>query len=348
MKHKLSLNELQSTSPIKKKKLRSAASSSAELQRRRRAEIETLRKEVAQLEECLSNEAKGQQLSLVVTKDNGQLSEWHRHALIQYQQRLKSEQRNHQLKKMIEQQSKDTNKLRHVLYKRNVLDGIEFVRTFESPCVKDFFMDYASLLMDQLEEEVDSTYRNFKRMYQPQDGSIITCSQTMYDEKCQSNTLEFETTTPMDWPMRAAFKHVWNVLESSSDQSRKSNALETKVHLTLPLPNRAACHFHKLHFLRKFEEQDRVIIIWSDLMQMTSKNIRLRSIAHAVFTPSEINPLHACVMQTFLKLYVEPSNGGNVLPEDVQYGREVVLGAFGRLMRIFWQTQQSQLLEKPL
>ncbi|KAF1787022.1 hypothetical protein GQ600_11222 [Phytophthora cactorum] len=90
----------------------------------------------------------------------------------------------------------------------------------------------------------------------------------------------------------------------------------------MPLRNSAACHFHKLHFLRKYEEEDRIIIIWSDLMQMTSKNIRLRSIAHAVFTPSRTDPLNACVQQTFLKLYVEPTSGEGVSPEDIRYGQE--------------------------
>lgn len=71
--------------------------------------------------------------------------------------------------------------------------------------------------MDQLEEEVDGIYRNFNQIFQPQEDSVIYCtSQTLYDEKRQSNTMEFATATPMNWPMRAAFNNVWTFLETSS------------------------------------------------------------------------------------------------------------------------------------
>ncbi|KAG3172380.1 hypothetical protein PC128_g18523 [Phytophthora cactorum] len=350
LKHNLSSSELQLASPPRKKRLRSAGSSSTVVQRRKKHEIETLREESAKLEAYLSHLSKtgGRHKPLALTKDGEILSEWHRHAFVQYQQRHQSEQTNRQLKEMLDKQQKLSNKLRRVLFKRNVLAGMEFARTFESPSFEDshFTVNNSAMLMNQLEEEVDGVYRNFRRVCRPQLASMLhSTSETTYDEKCESNAMEFVTTTPLDWSMRAAFNHVWAFLDSSSDRSRKPNTLQTKVHLTMPLRNSAACHFHKLHFLRKYEEEDRIIIIWSDLMQMTSKNLRLRSIAHAVFTPSRTDPLHACVMQTFLKLYVEPTSGEGVSPEDIRYGQEVVLGAYGRLMRTFWQDQQNRLLE---
>ncbi|ETL34765.1 hypothetical protein L916_13053 [Phytophthora nicotianae] len=164
-------------------------------------------------------------------------------------------------------------------------------------------------------------------------------------EMCKANGMEFTTTTPLSWPMTSAFTHVWNMLESSLDRSRNPNTLERRVNLTIPIPNGTSCHFHKLHFLRKFEENDRVIIIWSDLMQMTTRNVRLRSLAYAVFTPSKIDPSQACIMYTFLKLYVEPTSYESVSRDDIRYAHEVVMSAFGRLMRTFWQNHQNRLLE---
>ncbi|KAG6945619.1 hypothetical protein JG688_00016469 [Phytophthora aleatoria] len=347
-KYNFSSSEPQLASPPRKKRLRRAGSSSTVAQRRKKHELETLRAESAMLEAYLSHLSRtgGQHKPLALTKDGEILSEWHRHAFVQYQQRHQSEQTNRQLKEMLDKQQKLSNKLRRVLFKRNVLavrDGIRADFRVED---SHFTVNNSAMLTNQLEEEVDGVYRNFRRVCRPQLASMLhSTSETTYDEKCESNAMEFATTTPLDWSMRAAFNHVWAILDSSSDRSRKPNTLQSKVHLTMPLRNSAACHFHKLHFLRKYEEEDRIIIIWSDLMQMTSKNLRLRSIAHAVFTPSRTDPLHACVMQTFLKLYVEPTSGEGVPPEDIRYGQEVVLGAYGRLMRTFWQDQQNRLLE---
>ncbi|ETN20489.1 hypothetical protein PPTG_03485 [Phytophthora nicotianae INRA-310] len=349
--YNLSSSELQSASPPRKKRrVRSASSSSTIMQRRKKVEIETLREESIKLEAYLArlSTSGGQQKPLALTNVDEILSEWHGHALVQYQQRQQSEQTNRQLTEKLEKQQKLIDKLRGVLFKRNVLVGMEFVRTYESPIFEDsyFTVDLSTLLMNQLEEEVDGVYRNFHRLYRPELAPIdYPASETTYGEKCESNVMEFSTTTPMEWPMRAAFTYVWDFLDSTSDRSRKPNTLETRVNITLPIANHASCHFYKLHCLRKYEEEDRVVIIWSDLMQMTSRNLRLRSIAHSVFTPSKIDPSKASIMETFLKLYVEPIGGESVSPEDIRYGQEVILGAYGRLMRIFWQDQQNRLIE---
>uniref|UniRef100_H3GPW9 Uncharacterized protein n=1 Tax=Phytophthora ramorum TaxID=164328 RepID=H3GPW9_PHYRM len=294
---------IESPSPPMKKRMRSVASSSTVLQRRKKAELQTLRNEVGELGAFLNQLRKAVDCNGArnykavayagegAVQDDEDLSEWHRHAIMQYQQRHQSEQMNRRLKEMLEQQWKISNKLRGTLHKRNVLD-------------------------------------------------------TTYDEKCKANIMEFVTTTPLDWSMRAAFNNVWSYLENTSDRSRKPNTLETKVNLTLPLRNSAACHFHKLHFLRKYEEEDRLIIIWSDIIQMTTKNLRVRTTAHSVFARSGTSPSNTCVMHTYLKLYLEsPGGAEDVSPEDIRYGQEVVLGAFGRLMRQFWQGEQNRLLE---
>jgi hypothetical protein len=96
---------------------------------------------------------------------------------------------------------------------------MEFVRTMETPCFGGprITVGHSSLIMNQLEQEVEGVYRDFQRVYHPKQESLLLCtSQTTYDETCQANTLHFVTTTAMDWPMNAAFKNVWTYLESSS------------------------------------------------------------------------------------------------------------------------------------
>jgi hypothetical protein len=82
------------------------------------------------------------------------------------------------------------------------------------------------------------------------------------------------------------------------------------------------------------------------VLQMTAKKLRFRTVAHAVFTRSEADPLNASVMHTDFKLSMDlPASGSDVSPEDLRYGQDVVLGGYGRLMRKFWQGEQNRLLE---
>ncbi|KAG6572637.1 uncharacterized protein IUM83_17657 [Phytophthora cinnamomi] len=255
---------------------------------------------------------------------------------------------NARLKETLEKQWRVSNKLKGMIFKRNVFTGMDFVRSFESPYYGDahFTFDQSSMLMEQLQGEVESVYRRFNKVYRPQNGPTpFSISQTLYNETCELNVMEFETTTPLGWPMKAAFDHVWASLQSSSNRSRKSNTVETKVNGTLSLHG-SSYHFHKLHFLRKFESNDRIIVIWSDLLQMTTKNLRFRSQAYAVFARSKMDPFNSCVMYTNLKLSMySPADEQNLSPEDVQHAHDTILRGMGRLMREFWQSEQNQLLD---
>ncbi|KAK1929545.1 Leishmanolysin-like peptidase [Phytophthora citrophthora] len=330
----------------KKKRVRSAASSSTALQRRKRAAIETLREEVASLEGHLAQltTAGGHSYASAVTEDDEHLSEWNRRALLQYQKRRQSEQENRHLKKMLLQQSKISRQLRGILHGRNVFAGMDFVRTFESPiCEGSYFTtNHSAMLLGGLGHEVDSVYRNFHRIYRPHES---TRSQLIYNEKHDANVINFSMKTPLDWPMRSVFKNVWELLEKSSDRSRKPNTLEAKINVTLPLLDHSSSQFHQLHLVRKFEEKDRIVIVCSDLIQMTSRKIRLRSVGQAVFSPSEMDSSSGCVLEMFLKLCVEPSNTEEDSSDDIRHGQEVVLGAFGRHVRKFWQNEQNRLVD---
>ncbi|KAE8983042.1 hypothetical protein PR001_g22968 [Phytophthora rubi] len=329
-------------SPTKTKK---RPRSSTAAQRRQKAEIEALRTELAHLGAISARlrRAGGQSTSV-----DGQVSEWHRKALAQYEERHRSEQMNWRLKEILEKQQRLSSQLKDVLYKRNVLSGLDFVRIFESPYFEDrhFMLNQSSLLLQQLEHEVESTYRDFNQVYRPQDDPTVCATPPIvYNETCESNVMEFVTSTPLNWPLEAAFNHVWGYLQSSSNLSLKLDTVATKIDLTLPVQG-SGLHFHKLHFLRKFEEKDRIVVVWSDLLQLTSKNLRFRSSAYAVFTRSEMNPDRACVIYTNLKLYLDlPSSEQKLSPEDIQHAQDVVLRSLGRVMRQFWQNDQNGLLE---
>jgi nitroreductase len=134
---------VQAASPARKKKrVRSAASSSTVLQRRKRAELQSLRDQAAELEAYLAHlkGAGGQQTSLVAMKDAERLSPWQQHALLQYEQRQQSELTNRRLRETLEKQLKTANKLRGVLQKRNLLDVRGSTLEFASALESDWFL----------------------------------------------------------------------------------------------------------------------------------------------------------------------------------------------------------------
>ncbi|KUF95717.1 Citrate synthase [Phytophthora nicotianae] len=123
--HNLSLIGIPSATPARqKKRIRSAGSSSAVLQRRKKAEIESLREESKTLETYLSHLRRtgGPEKPMAITNGDELRSEWQRHAFIQYQQRYASEQTNRHLKELLSKQQRLSRKLRRNLFKRNALD----------------------------------------------------------------------------------------------------------------------------------------------------------------------------------------------------------------------------------
>jgi hypothetical protein len=113
------------TTAPKKKRKRSPASSSTVLQRRKRAEIQALREQVAALQLQVNDlrYSGGNSVPTVLNANTftdaktrlQKLSRWHRHAVEQYGVRLESEQVNRRLKGMLLKQRKAVKSLHGVL-----------------------------------------------------------------------------------------------------------------------------------------------------------------------------------------------------------------------------------------
>ncbi|KAF4134837.1 hypothetical protein GN958_ATG16093 [Phytophthora infestans] len=113
LRNSTSPTEPQSESPIRKtKRARNATSSSTIIQRRKKAEIETLRKESARLQACITHlsTSGGQKKPLAITKRDEIQSESHRHAFYQYRQRHQSEQMNRKLKEKLKREESTASK----------------------------------------------------------------------------------------------------------------------------------------------------------------------------------------------------------------------------------------------
>ncbi|KAJ8544330.1 hypothetical protein ON010_g11937 [Phytophthora cinnamomi] len=107
--------------PRKKRSVRSALSSSTDLQRRKKAELEALRKEAAKLAGYLALlRAESHHSAPAVTSIDAQGSSWRREVATQRESRQQAEQMNARLKETLEKQWRVSNKLKGMIFKRNV------------------------------------------------------------------------------------------------------------------------------------------------------------------------------------------------------------------------------------
>ncbi|KAG2507300.1 hypothetical protein JM16_008434 [Phytophthora kernoviae] len=148
--------------------------------------------------------------------------------------------------------------------------------------------------------------------------------------------------------MEATHNLMWTYLENSSDRSRKANTLEKKTNVTLSHCG-GTFEFGKLHFLRKFEEKDRVVIIWADILLLPSKKLQVHALAYSVIARSNAASINTSVMHTMLKLQVDCINGSGEQPSgEIKQTQDIVLGAMTREMRAYWQYEQNRLVGESL
>ncbi|KAG7375942.1 hypothetical protein PHYBOEH_001931 [Phytophthora boehmeriae] len=346
--------------PVKKLRPSKPAISSTEMHRRKNAEIQSLRDRAVELEALLAQlkgskdgscHASQSALAVMGLSDEGQRSAWENKAIARYQERSEAQKTNRRLKEILHQQSKTSKTLAKIVAGRKLRNAMNYLRNDQSPCLLDTFvtLDHTNCLKDQLETEVANRYRDFHLNFQPHDPSMIyNAVQPKYDEQHKSTFVEFVTTTPLECSMETAHNLKWIDLESTSDRSRRANTLEKKRTMTL-YHSKGTYKLGKLHFLRRFKQKNRVIIIWADIYLLPSKKLQARSFAYSVIERSKTDPMNASVMHTMLKLQVGCLDGNDDKPtEEMKQSQDFVLGAMSRGYRKYWHYEQNRLIEESL
>ncbi|KAE8879014.1 hypothetical protein PF005_g22284 [Phytophthora fragariae] len=342
--------------PLKKKRVRKASSSSTALQRRRKAEMEALRQEAIQLEGYLaqlkrqngrSSGPEHPTAALELVKHDDPSQNWHSRATTELQERLQVEQKNLRLNEVRDSQLKLHNQLLRILRHENTHHGYDFVRKLASPVLQDsyFTVNHARTVVGQLQKRVGGLYQDLDRVYQPQQPPTIRSrSEPKYDEKTQSRMLEFITTTPLKSSTKAVADALWAALVSRAAKGPEPNSLQATLAFNVDYCG-TSIRFDKFHFLRKFEEEGRVVIIWSDcLLLSSSRQLQYRTLGYTVISPAEVNPSTECVVHTELKLQME--FGGELPPKGLEETYNMALGALGRLLRGFWNAEQNRMLSE--
>ncbi|KAL3670965.1 hypothetical protein V7S43_004150 [Phytophthora oleae] len=337
--------------PKKKPRSRSASSSSTALQRRMKAEIQTLREQTMELKgylkqlkkrRPLNGKHKGEYSLGNVKKSIDGLSSWYQRSMIEYQERLRSEQTNRRLNEILERHKKIYSELGNILKRRNALSGQTFVKKVELPS-REIPMDSTSFLFSQLENQVGDLYQEFKTSFYPQEPFQFYCaSQAKYDERLKIPIVEFTTTTPLDGSCTDVCTGIWDFIQEHANPGNKANSLQRKTFL--PLHHKKwVLHFESLYHLEKIVEEDRIVIVWSDALLLPSQKLQYRTHGYTAITQTEAG----CVVRTKVKLYRERS-GGNLDEESAttRQAHDIAFGALSIKMRHFCQTEQNRLMQE--
>ncbi|KAL4165587.1 hypothetical protein KRP22_014297 [Phytophthora ramorum] len=338
----------------KEKRVRNPISSSTVLQRRKKAEILSLRQQATELQKALDQILSGGEANPAIltlnakkyadAKARGQrLSRWQRSALEQYEMRNKSQELNRQLKKIISQQRNTSNSLRRILRRQSLAQDMNYLMKHLSTArVHGSLADNGvHRCMAQLAHAVDSMYQHPTPIFGSA-PSVLSHVQTSYSEQRKGDVVAFITSTPMRCSMADASNVVWSHLkkEQTLHVESKPNVLHNTEPVTLHHLDESL-QFEKLHYVRKISEPDKITLVYSAILLLHSEGLKFCINGLTTIMPLPADPLHTCAVHTVVKLHVDKKPG-----QESPFAQDVALGALSKDIRLYRQSEQSSLVDE--
>ncbi|ETO69947.1 hypothetical protein, variant, partial [Phytophthora nicotianae P1976] len=321
-------------------------SSSTVLQRRKKAEILALRTQVEQLELQLTqlkqvpaakyalNDVEG---ALLVEPSHSPIG-WAEQATMQYRGRLQSEKTNIKLKSIMANQIKVSEALRTLLQKTAAMEDMDFLHP--DPC-KPLADGLSS--MELLEKRVESLYLDADAVFKPEWMNSISVEAMVKQNQSLGKTVEIISTTPMLCPLKVASDTLWNWFSLAKPVRERTNILERNYTLLLE-SQIGTLEFRKQNFVRRFEETDRVVVIWADILRLPKHKLQFRNQTWMFITPSADAPNDASVLRTFQQLFVDNDESHQV--QGASFAEKSAFQELSKLYRRFLQSQQRVMLEE--
>ncbi|ETM41251.1 hypothetical protein L914_12971 [Phytophthora nicotianae] len=321
-------------------------SSSTVLQRRKKAEILALRTQVEQLELQLTqlkqvpaakyalNDVEG---ALLVEPSHSPIG-WAEQATVQYRGRLQSEKTNIKLKSIMANQIKVSEALRTLLQKTAAMEDMDFLHP--DPC-KPLADGLSS--MELLEKRVESLYLDADAVFKPERMNSISVEAMVKQNQSLGKTVEIISTTPMLCPLKVASDTLWNWFSLAKPVRERTNILERNYTLLLE-SQIGMLEFRKQNFVRRFEETDRVVVIWADILRLPKHKLQFRNQTWMFITPSADAPNDASVLRTFQQLFVDNDESHQV--QGASFAEKSAFQELSKLYRRFLQSQQRVMLEE--
>ncbi|RLN47545.1 hypothetical protein BBJ28_00002934 [Nothophytophthora sp. Chile5] len=348
------------------KRVRTGASSSTVRQQRQKSELLDLRSQVADLEEKLERLQRSNDVPWVMQvngdavpdSESGDMAtekmdllqnllqnrrDRYNEAVLEYRELQQAKMINRELKALVAKQVGVGSNLRALLQatKHSLLYEMGF-KFAEQPKLERPMTD-VGMIMAELEERTQNLYLHSDSVFQPGQPSSISFRVEVKHDEHRGKIMELLAITPMACPIENAADLVWSELKLIRTQGDKPNSL--KKELTMALPSQVGVlAFKKLNFVRRFNEPDRIVVVWADLILFPHQKMQFRNQLWTVITRSDADPLGSCVTQTFLQAYMDRQEDSVSCGDGSNATRDAILTGQSELFRQHFQSQQNMLI----
>ncbi|KAE9311487.1 hypothetical protein PR003_g19998 [Phytophthora rubi] len=342
-------NAVVRTSPQRKKPRRKYPnSSSTVLQRRKKAEILALRFQVEQLEAQLEQLKQVPGATYAVAVEDAMLLSqkaehgaitWAEQAALQCRRRLEAEQTNCKLRSVVASQINVSEALRTVLQRAAAMEGMDFLHP--EPCRP--LVDGLAGSLALLERRAEGLYLESDSVYRPGVMQLTSVQAMEKHSELLGKTVEIVSTTPMMCPLKEASDTLWKWFSLTKSLGDRPNILQRSYTLILE-SQIGPLEFQKQNFVRRYEEGDRVVIVWTDTLRLPQYQLQFRNQSWLFITPSADAPKETSVLRTYQQVFIDYEAGQPF--EETSFPQELAFEEVIKLYRNYMQSQQNMMLNE--
>ncbi|KAG2760592.1 hypothetical protein PC129_g20370 [Phytophthora cactorum] len=357
----------QTKSQVKKRRIKTFASSSTRQLQRKKAERLMLRDQVLVLQAQLdllkrtkyaasTGPPPDSRYAAATASRSGQ-SEWYIQAVTQFVRRQQSEKTHRELKAILANQQHTGQALRAILQRRSVLDGMDIVFGDTPPLYRPpQSLDSGAGILNMLERGVENLYTSLEAGFGWDLPCLVSSKMNVNCNTQYGKVIEIETVTPVSCSIQEASAILWKDLKTVHEipdkryrylRGSKPNSLEKNFVMKL----RGQHHdieMNGTHFSRKFEEARRIVIAKADSVVLPTQGLEFRSPSWTTITASEADPQHASVVRSYVRIYAEVQPNLSARPEDVKCARDFILNGLTKVMYGCAQKTQNELIQQTL
>ncbi|KAL3673019.1 hypothetical protein V7S43_002316 [Phytophthora oleae] len=285
-------------------------------------------------------------------KPKGLSSVWEDLAILQYQERQRSEQTNRDLKAMLARQRKLEQSISKLLGRKDVLEGMELLCRLEPMTTvissTEFKIDLTDVVFAELEMTTATLYMKTNTMFPPLQGQpMVSFSTKDKNEDPLGAYIEITTTTPMACPLHVAAEILWEgTSKGSKDPEKVPQSMRAKCYNTLArsckLDMFSTVRIDGINFVRRYFESNRIVLVSTATWFLPAKGVRFQDNIWTIVSPSPVDPQNSSVVQSFCQFGAHSSG---LMKEDIAPAQEYVRASIGSKLRQLQEKQQKYLLE---
>ncbi|ETN19051.1 hypothetical protein PPTG_04468 [Phytophthora nicotianae INRA-310] len=353
------------TSSQRKKKAKRLGTipQSTKFQRLQRSQVLALRQQVleltARLEQLQRTRRDATNTAEIVhgpKKPKEFLSVWEDLAIVQCQERQRSEQTNRELKVILARQRKLEQSVCKLLGRKDTLEGMELLCRLQpiaestgisrSPQLN---IDISDAVIAELEMTAATLYLRTNSLFPPLQTQppVSFFSQDKFSDPL-GTYIETTTTTPMSCSLHLAAEIVWKgTTKESQDQEKVPRFMRAKCFNSLArsckLDLYNTVRIDGLNFVRRYIDRDRVVLVSAATWFLPAEGIHFQDNVWTIVTRSPTDPHNASVVQSFCQFGAQSS--APMSEEAFAPAQEYVRGSVGTKLRHLQEMQQKFLLE---